>query len=184
MCCGNSNEQYCCEPNEALSQFNQKTNDEKDSITVPFSTCANYMEYDGLVYGMFNCPVIGYDIEANMCCGPFNEQFCCTRVEYEQEYVAYINQTLNGMIPQTNDEIELVNLFKLIQNGNVTFDDRLKAIEKINEFLVIMKQSELKNTNITNEDGSVLGKALNLLNINQAFNNQTRTINNKFKKNA
>ena len=91
-----------------------------------------------------------------------------------------MNIYVNMMIPQTNDEIELVNLFKLIQNGNVTFDDRLIAIEKINGLLEIMKQSELtfKITSFTNEDGSISGKALDLVIINKAFNNKTHTTKN------
>ena len=42
------------------------------------SVCYNYLEYDGIVYGAFVCPIEGFDITATACCGPPREQYCCS----------------------------------------------------------------------------------------------------------
>lgn len=39
--------------------------------------CTNYLEYDGIVYGQFRCPVEGFDYTATACCGLPKEQYCC-----------------------------------------------------------------------------------------------------------
>jgi hypothetical protein len=41
------------------------------------AVCTNYLEYDGIVYGQFRCPVEGYDLTATACCGMPKEQYCC-----------------------------------------------------------------------------------------------------------
>ena len=44
------------------------------------STCTNYLEYGGVVFGRYICPVEGYSLNSNQCCGPINEQYCCEPV--------------------------------------------------------------------------------------------------------
>ena len=48
-------------------------------------TCTNYLEYDGIVYGTFICPIEGFSYEAKYCCGPPREQYCCTLYEFKSE---------------------------------------------------------------------------------------------------
>jgi hypothetical protein len=48
-------------------------------------TCINYLEYDGIVYGTFICPIEGFSYEAKYCCGPPREQYCCTLSEFKSE---------------------------------------------------------------------------------------------------
>jgi hypothetical protein len=49
------------------------------------SICTNYLEYGGVVFGKYICPVEGYSLSSNQCCGPNNEQYCCEPV-VENEY--------------------------------------------------------------------------------------------------
>ena len=149
MCCGSPNEQYCCTPSEAASQY-QTTNEEENSMTVPFSTCVNYMEYDGVVYGVFNCPVFGYNIEANMCCGQVNEQFCCTQTEFIMVNTNG-NQTnflwsTSTKISQTKEEIELSDLHKVLQNTSISMNEPLLVRKRIKE----LEQKKLKQNNDSN----------------------------------
>lgn len=44
------------------------------------STCTNYLEYGGVVFGRYICPVEGYSLNSNQCCGPTNEKYCCEPV--------------------------------------------------------------------------------------------------------
>jgi len=101
---------------------------------MPFSVCANYKEYDGIVYGVFNCPVFGYDVEANMCCGPVNQQFCCTIDEFLA--TTYTNNS-TFMLDQeispnsTRQEFELYNLYKILKNNSYSSFQRIQALEEI-----------------------------------------------------
>ena len=50
--------------------------------------CTNYLEYEGIVFGQFYCPIEGFEALAEYCCaGPSTakEQFCCTVAEYNAE---------------------------------------------------------------------------------------------------
>lgn len=40
--------------------------------------CKNYLEYEGIVFGEFMCPIEGYNLEDTVCCGDTNEQYCCS----------------------------------------------------------------------------------------------------------
>ena len=41
--------------------------------------CTNNVDYDGIQFGRFRCPIEGYEISETDCCGPPNEEFCCRR---------------------------------------------------------------------------------------------------------
>lgn len=41
-------------------------------------TCSNYLEYNGVVFGQFRCPIEGNHYDETECCGPMQEQYCCT----------------------------------------------------------------------------------------------------------
>lgn len=43
--------------------------------------CRNYLEYDGIVFGEFLCPIEGFNYDETECCGAYNEQYCCTPQE-------------------------------------------------------------------------------------------------------
>lgn len=43
--------------------------------------CRNFLEYDGIVFGEFMCPIESYNYDETECCGDFNEQYCCTPQE-------------------------------------------------------------------------------------------------------
>ena len=43
--------------------------------------CRNYLEYDGIVFGEFMCPIESYSYDETKCCGDINEQYCCTPQE-------------------------------------------------------------------------------------------------------
>jgi hypothetical protein len=40
--------------------------------------CVNNVNFDGIVYGQFICPIDGFDFDATKCCGNLYEQYCCT----------------------------------------------------------------------------------------------------------
>lgn len=44
--------------------------------------CTNYLEYDGIVFGQFYCPIEGFEYDETMCCGALKEQYCCSLTEY------------------------------------------------------------------------------------------------------
>ena len=44
------------------------------------SVCSNYLEFGGVVFGKYFCPVSGYSLASTECCGGVNEQFCCEPV--------------------------------------------------------------------------------------------------------
>ncbi len=46
------------------------------------SLCKNYVNYDGVVYGQFYCPIEGFNYDDTRCCGPHNEEYCCNEREY------------------------------------------------------------------------------------------------------
>lgn len=48
-----------------------------DYANVQGSKCANYLEFGGVVFGQYYCPVEGYSLSSTECCGATNEQFCC-----------------------------------------------------------------------------------------------------------
>lgn len=40
--------------------------------------CRNFLEYEGITFGEFLCPIEGYNYDETECCGDPNEQYCCT----------------------------------------------------------------------------------------------------------
>ena len=46
------------------------------------SVCTNHLEYSGIVFGLFICPIEGFDVEEKECCGPWREQYCCRPIIY------------------------------------------------------------------------------------------------------
>ena len=42
------------------------------------SKCTNNQSYDGIIYGQFQCPIEGFDVNEKECCGEEGEQFCCS----------------------------------------------------------------------------------------------------------
>jgi hypothetical protein len=49
------------------------------------SVCTNYLEYDGIVYGQFICPIEGFELDETACCGLPREQFCCRPGSQQQQ---------------------------------------------------------------------------------------------------
>ena len=41
--------------------------------------CKNYLEYNGIIFGKFYCPIEGFSLEDTECCGRDNEQYCCLK---------------------------------------------------------------------------------------------------------
>lgn len=39
--------------------------------------CSNYLEYGGVIFGKFYCPIEGYSLASTKCCGEINEEHCC-----------------------------------------------------------------------------------------------------------
>ncbi len=52
------------------------------------STCTNFLEYDGIAFGSFVCPIEGFSYDATLCCGPRREQYCCSQAEANEKMVA------------------------------------------------------------------------------------------------
>jgi len=48
------------------------------------SVCSNYLEFGGVVFGKYFCPVSGYSLASTECCGDINEQFCCEPVGFQE----------------------------------------------------------------------------------------------------
>jgi hypothetical protein len=68
--------------------------------------CANYLEYDGLVYGQFFCPIEGFNYEDTKCCGPSKEQYCCSVEEYNyQQNMLYRNEWNGDERKKSNDNV-------------------------------------------------------------------------------
>jgi hypothetical protein len=49
------------------------------------SVCVNNLEFDGIVFGEFMCPVEGYNYDETVCCGLPNEEYCCSPVERQAQ---------------------------------------------------------------------------------------------------
>ena len=47
--------------------------------------CTNYLEYDGIVFGEFMCPMENFDLTATFCCGAPKEQYCCNYEDYNMQ---------------------------------------------------------------------------------------------------
>jgi hypothetical protein len=141
-------------------------------MTMPFSVCANYIEYDGIVYGVFNCPVFGYDVEANMCCGPVNQQFCCTIDEflattYTNNSTFMLDQELSPN--STRQEFELSNLYKILQNNSYSSSQRIQAMEEIK--LIENSMQELRSENKFDSNGVI--DSNDLPNLYEKFKNNS-----------
>ena len=175
-CCGMPNEQYCCTPNEAAQQ--QSSPYIEEQINVPYSTCTNYLEYNGIVYGAFNCPVDGYDIEAYLCCGQLNQQFCCTQFEYE-EFLNNFNQ--NATYFDENKQIAeepikpieaISSPDKEIKDKDNTDSNKKDGSVNLNDLSSLYKS--FKNSSISNGEGGLVDKAKDLFNMYQTFKNITK----------
>lgn len=174
MCCGSLNEQYCCTPAEASAQSQMMTQQEQPMYS---STCANYIEYEGgVVFGEFQCPVYGYDMQANMCCGQVNQQYCCTQEEFQAGYQANIN--LNNTTLNLNQE----PIISITETTSIAMSTKSETMPNVNEKSGESKfglndisslYKSFKNTSISKGDGGVLDKAKDLFNIYQTFKNIT-----------
>ncbi|KAI3381858.1 hypothetical protein SNEBB_005337 [Seison nebaliae] len=51
--------------------------------------CINMNSYDGYILGKFKCPIEGFDRDELYCCGPKNEEYCCTLREQNEEMFEY-----------------------------------------------------------------------------------------------
>jgi hypothetical protein len=62
--------------------------------TIVGSVCVNNINYNGIEFGHFVCPIEGFDYEATNCCGKIYEQYCCTSLDVASDkagfYSAYI----------------------------------------------------------------------------------------------
>jgi hypothetical protein len=168
VCCGLPNEEYCCMPEEASSVNQFKP--ESDMST----TCANYLEYNGVVYGVFNCPVQGYDPEAFMCCGQVNQQYCCN----QNEYLAS-NQNINSteILSTRQTPIQVAEHVSDPNLESTQLEDNQNKKLTLNDVSNLYKT--LKNSSImSNEkDGAdgILNKAKDLFNMYQTFKNMTKS---------
>lgn len=43
--------------------------------------CTNTMNYDGISFGQFYCPLEGYGYDETACCGPMNQQHVINRLK-------------------------------------------------------------------------------------------------------
>ena len=60
------------------------------------SICTNNQMYEEISFGEFQCPLEGFNYEATFCCGPPNEQYCCSEQEYKTQYTdSYLYEDLN-----------------------------------------------------------------------------------------
>ena len=50
------------------------------------SICTNNQMYEEISFGEFQCPLEGFNYDATFCCGPPNEQYCCSEQEYKTQY--------------------------------------------------------------------------------------------------
>jgi hypothetical protein len=64
---------------------------------IRLSLCTNYLEFDGIVFGQFYCPIEGFESDEVMCCGPLKEQYCCNQNAYNAE---------KGLSGASNDALE------------------------------------------------------------------------------
>ena len=55
------------------------------------SICRNNINYNGVEFGQFECPIEGFDFAATSCCGPIYEQYCCTNLEVEHDKLGFYN---------------------------------------------------------------------------------------------
>jgi hypothetical protein len=65
------------------------------------SLCKNYLEYNGIVFGQFYCPIEGFNEDDTKCCGIEKEQYCCGQIEYlkfHNKYQENANKTHVGLI--------------------------------------------------------------------------------------
>ena len=46
----------------------------------------NNEDFNGTVFGSFQCPLPGFENQARYCCGNDNEEYCC---KYFDEYFIY-----------------------------------------------------------------------------------------------
>lgn len=63
-----------------------------DHAKINGSICSNYLEFGGIVFGHYICPIEGYSLHSTQCCGAVNEQFCCEPVGSQ----AQINGQIGG----------------------------------------------------------------------------------------
>jgi hypothetical protein len=74
------------------------------------SICTNNINYNGVEFGQFECPIEGFDYSATSCCGPLYEQYCCTNLELEHDKIGFYNpyefknneMTNNGILVKTS----------------------------------------------------------------------------------
>ena len=50
------------------------------------SICKNNQVYEEITFGEFQCPLEGFAYDATFCCGPPNEQYCCSERDYKTQY--------------------------------------------------------------------------------------------------
>ena len=132
-----------------------------------YSTCLNYLEYDGVVYGEFNCPVYGFDTEANMCCGLVNQQYCCTQLEFD-EFLRNATIEMSNYAESQKQTEESGKISDTVESstkksgGSLNFND-ISAMYKA-----------FKNSSISTGDGGLMSNAKDLLNMYNTFKNITR----------
>ena len=84
------------------------------------SSCSNFIEYDGFVFGHFTCPIEGFNLNETECCGQADQQICCNQDAYREFTSLELNSStnfycFNNMLMTLN---LLILLFKRCSNIN------------------------------------------------------------------
>lgn len=85
--------------------------------TTQGETCTNNLEFEGIVFGRFICPIEGYDLSAAYCCGgkhrSRNEQFCCNLQEKLKEDPSQ-NSKDKGFLTIFNDDYIQITILAIV----------------------------------------------------------------------
>jgi len=80
---GNYNRRGQNNHNYLVATYNSYNYRPGEYATTIGSVCSNYLEFGGVVFGKYLCPVSGYSLASTLCCGNTNEQFCCEPVGHK-----------------------------------------------------------------------------------------------------
>lgn len=99
-------------------------------------TCSNYIEYNGVVFGQFRCPIEGNRYDETECCGHRQEQYCCSPHQAMLEKRNNYNQAYRGNTRSSGMGTVifiLILLLILIALGLWIFNLKKKKYVKVDE---------------------------------------------------
>jgi hypothetical protein len=120
--------------------YREKYNSIKGSI------CINYLEYNGIVFGKFYCPIEGFSKEDTECCGLEREQYCCSKteaLEFQTRYNEEVNKEKTKQIYTIIALVCVILLFLFLISFSIClfFSCKKRVYQKVNNN---------KNNNIIN----------------------------------